>query len=77
MLLDHHGTAGMPQQRSRSQTLAVGGRQSFAGSMRRKSRRVKPKEQPKLAPHKEFQHLVMLGFDPETGSFDVSVCICI
>lgn len=76
MLLEHPAV-GIPQQRSRSQTLAVGTRPPFAGSVRRKSRRVRPKEQPKPAPRKEFQHLAMLGFDPETGLFDVSVCVCI
>ncbi len=42
------------------------------GGDRRKSRRIKTRGPVQNAPRKEAHQLAMIGFDPETGVFNVS-----
>ncbi len=61
----------VPQQhRARSQTIVTG--PPSMGGDRRKSRRIKTRGPVQNAPRKEAHQLAMIGFDPETGVFNVS-----
>ncbi len=65
----------VPQQRrARSQTIVTG--PPSMGGDRRKSRRIKTRGPVQNAPSKEAHRLAMIGFDPETGVFNVSINNC-